>query len=52
MVAARALGRTRPLLARYDVSPHMVKWWAKVKPDNGQVSERKRKIATALNDEN
>mmetsp|Transcript_2693 Transcript_2693/g.7053 ORF Transcript_2693/g.7053 Transcript_2693/m.7053 type:complete len:95 (-) Transcript_2693:387-671(-) len=32
------LSRSRPLLARYDVSPHMVKWWKSQKPDNGQVT--------------
>ena len=29
--------RSRPVLARYDVSSHMVKWWKGQKPDNGQV---------------
>mmetsp|Transcript_28236 Transcript_28236/g.65388 ORF Transcript_28236/g.65388 Transcript_28236/m.65388 type:complete len:97 (+) Transcript_28236:30-320(+) len=34
---ASAFSRSRVLLARYDVSPHMVKWWGKVRPDNGQI---------------
>eukprot|EP00541_Cyclophora_tenuis_P002563 CAMPEP_0116541356 /NCGR_PEP_ID=MMETSP0397-20121206/439_1 /TAXON_ID=216820 /ORGANISM="Cyclophora tenuis, Strain ECT3854" /LENGTH=98 /DNA_ID=CAMNT_0004065293 /DNA_START=41 /DNA_END=337 /DNA_ORIENTATION=- len=37
MVASRAIARSRVLLARKDVSPHMVKWWNKVRPDDGQV---------------
>ena len=32
-----ALRRTRPMLARYDVSPHMVKWWKSQLKDDGQV---------------
>eukprot|EP00543_Licmophora_paradoxa_P009056 CAMPEP_0202445884 /NCGR_PEP_ID=MMETSP1360-20130828/4606_1 /ASSEMBLY_ACC=CAM_ASM_000848 /TAXON_ID=515479 /ORGANISM="Licmophora paradoxa, Strain CCMP2313" /LENGTH=98 /DNA_ID=CAMNT_0049062287 /DNA_START=12 /DNA_END=308 /DNA_ORIENTATION=- len=38
MVASRAFSRSRVIMARYDVSPHMVKWWSKVRPDDGQVS--------------
>mmetsp|Transcript_13825 Transcript_13825/g.22906 ORF Transcript_13825/g.22906 Transcript_13825/m.22906 type:complete len:99 (+) Transcript_13825:26-322(+) len=38
MVSRAVFSRSRPLLARYDVSPHLVKWWAKVKPDDGQVT--------------
>jgi len=34
------LSRTRPMLARYDVSPHMVKWWKSQLKDNGQVRSR------------
>jgi hypothetical protein len=34
-----AFTRSRAVLARYDVSPHMVKWWKGVKPDDGQVRE-------------
>ena len=29
--------RTQPMLARYDVSPHMVKWWKSQLKDDGQV---------------
>lgn len=29
--------RSRPILARYDVSSHMVKWWKGSKPADGQV---------------
>ena len=36
----KMLSRTRPLLARYDVSPHMVKWWKSQLKDNGQVRSR------------
>lgn len=25
-------------MARYDVSPHLSKWWKGVRPDDGQVS--------------
>jgi len=32
-----AFARSRPLMARYDVSPHMTKWWKAVRPDDGQV---------------
>lgn len=32
-----AIRRTRPMLARYDVSPHMVKWWKSQLKDDGQV---------------
>jgi len=47
MVGA-AIRRTRPMLARYDVSPHMVKWWKSQLKDNGQVrcppgDQRKRR---------
>ena len=28
------------MLARYDVSPHMVKWWKSQLKDNGQVRSR------------
>ena len=24
-------------MARYDVGPHLIKWWKKVKPEDGQV---------------
>jgi hypothetical protein len=34
-----AFTRSRTVLARYDVSPHMVKWWKGFKPDDGQVRE-------------
>jgi hypothetical protein len=37
MVARVAFSRSRPLMARYDVSAHMVKWWGKVRTDEGQV---------------
>eukprot|EP00521_Asterionellopsis_glacialis_P001550 CAMPEP_0195255504 /NCGR_PEP_ID=MMETSP0706-20130129/5687_1 /TAXON_ID=33640 /ORGANISM="Asterionellopsis glacialis, Strain CCMP134" /LENGTH=95 /DNA_ID=CAMNT_0040308383 /DNA_START=36 /DNA_END=323 /DNA_ORIENTATION=+ len=33
-----AFNRTRVALARYDVSPHMLKWWKDVKGDNGLVT--------------
>lgn len=33
-----AFARSRPLMARYDVSPHLTKWWKGVRPDDGQVS--------------
>ena len=36
----KMLSRTRPMLARYDVSPHMVKWWKSQLKDNGQVRSR------------
>ncbi|KAL3785096.1 hypothetical protein ACHAW5_006790 [Stephanodiscus triporus] len=32
-----AFARSRPLMARYDVSPHMTKWWKAVRPDDGQI---------------
>ncbi|KAI2498866.1 UcrQ family [Fragilaria crotonensis] len=38
MVARVAFSRSRPLMARYDVSAHMVKWWGKVRTDEGQVT--------------
>lgn len=31
------LSRTRPVMARYDVAPAMVKWWKSQLPDNGQI---------------
>ena len=37
MVSA-AFSRSRMLMARHDVSPHMTKWWKAVRPDDGQVS--------------
>jgi len=38
-MASRAVfTRSRPLMARYDVSPHLVKWWKNVKPDDGQIT--------------
>eukprot|EP00578_Thalassiosira_sp_NH16_P021998 CAMPEP_0181098044 /NCGR_PEP_ID=MMETSP1071-20121207/11903_1 /TAXON_ID=35127 /ORGANISM="Thalassiosira sp., Strain NH16" /LENGTH=97 /DNA_ID=CAMNT_0023180587 /DNA_START=62 /DNA_END=355 /DNA_ORIENTATION=+ len=33
-----AFGRSRPLMARHDVSPHLTKWWKAVRPDEGQVT--------------
>lgn len=36
-MASGAFSRSRAVLARYDVSPHMVKWWKGYKPDDGQV---------------
>ena len=30
--------RSAVRMARYDVSPHLTKWWKGVRPDNGQVS--------------
>lgn len=33
-----AFARSRPLMARHDVSPHLTKWWKGVRPDDGQVS--------------
>eukprot|EP00585_Thalassiosira_rotula_P003398 CAMPEP_0196142886 /NCGR_PEP_ID=MMETSP0910-20130528/12498_1 /TAXON_ID=49265 /ORGANISM="Thalassiosira rotula, Strain GSO102" /LENGTH=97 /DNA_ID=CAMNT_0041404261 /DNA_START=80 /DNA_END=373 /DNA_ORIENTATION=- len=33
-----AFGRSRPLMARYDVSPHLTKWWKAVRPDDGQIT--------------
>mmetsp|Transcript_21970 Transcript_21970/g.30882 ORF Transcript_21970/g.30882 Transcript_21970/m.30882 type:complete len:95 (+) Transcript_21970:56-340(+) len=30
--------KSRPLLARYDVSPHMLKWWKSSKGSDGQIS--------------
>lgn len=33
-----AFARSRPLMARYDVAPHLTKWWKGVRPDDGQVS--------------
>ena len=45
-----AIRRTRPMLARYDVSPHMVKWWKSQLKDDGQVrstlSDQRRNMAT------
>ena len=35
-----AFTRSRPLLARHDVSPHLVKWWKGVRPDDGQVRQK------------
>jgi len=29
--------RSRPIMARYDVSSHMVKWWKGTRPTDGQV---------------
>lgn len=47
-----AIRRTRPMLARYDVSPHMVKWWKSQLKDDGQVrstlSDQRRNMATNL----
>lgn len=37
MVLPSAFSRSRMALARYDVSPHMAKWWKHVKGDNGMV---------------
>jgi hypothetical protein len=37
MVLPGVFARSRPALARYDVSPHMVKWWKAQRPDDGQV---------------
>jgi hypothetical protein len=31
--------RSRVLAARYDVSPHLTKWWKGVRPDEGQVRD-------------
>jgi hypothetical protein len=31
------LARSRPVMARYDVSSQMVKWWKGYKPTDGQV---------------
>ncbi|KAL7464491.1 hypothetical protein ACHAXS_004826 [Conticribra weissflogii] len=33
-----AFARSRPVMARHDVSPHLVKWWKGVRPDEGQVT--------------
>mmetsp|Transcript_12094 Transcript_12094/g.21500 ORF Transcript_12094/g.21500 Transcript_12094/m.21500 type:complete len:98 (-) Transcript_12094:260-553(-) len=33
-----AFARSRPLMARYDVAPHLTKWWKGVRPDDGQVT--------------
>ncbi|KAL7539824.1 hypothetical protein ACHAXR_009639 [Thalassiosira sp. AJA248-18] len=33
-----AFARSRPLMARHDVSPHLTKWWKGVRPDDGQVT--------------
>ena len=33
-----AFARSRTLMARYDVAPHLTKWWKGVRPDEGQVS--------------
>jgi len=35
--------RSRPVLARYDVSPHMIKWWKAKRTNDGQVSGCLRK---------
>lgn len=32
------LSRSRPLMARYDVSSHMVKWWKGHKATDGQIT--------------
>jgi hypothetical protein len=48
MASRQAFSRSRVVLARYDVSPHLVKWWAKVKPDDGQVSEKERREKRVL----
>ncbi|KAL7433347.1 hypothetical protein ACHAXH_005522 [Discostella pseudostelligera] len=37
MVSA-AFSRSRMLMARHDVSPHMTKWWKAVRPDDGQIT--------------
>lgn len=38
MVLSGAFRRSRAVLARYNVEPHMVKYWSKQKPDNGVVT--------------
>mmetsp|Transcript_7896 Transcript_7896/g.14224 ORF Transcript_7896/g.14224 Transcript_7896/m.14224 type:complete len:99 (-) Transcript_7896:317-613(-) len=38
MVLPGVFARSRPALARYDVSPHMVKWWKAQRPDDGQIT--------------
>jgi len=30
--------RSRPVLARYDVSPHMIKWWKAKRTNDGQIT--------------
>ncbi|KAL3827377.1 hypothetical protein ACHAXA_003111 [Cyclostephanos tholiformis] len=53
-----AFARSRPLMARYDVSPHMVKWWKAVRPDDGQVrsgfivSEARRRCDICISESN
>jgi hypothetical protein len=37
-MASGAFVRSRAVMARYDVSPHMVKWWKGCKPDDGQIT--------------
>ena len=37
MSVRAAFGKTRPLMARYDVSPHLVKLWKTHKHTDGQV---------------
>lgn len=37
MISTSAFARSRPLMARYDVSMHMTKWWKAHRPDDGQV---------------
>jgi len=32
-----AFARSRILLAREDVSPHLVKWWKKIRDTDGEV---------------
>ncbi|KAL7550884.1 hypothetical protein ACHAWF_014088 [Thalassiosira exigua] len=33
-----AFARSRPLMARHDVSPHLVKIWKAHRPDDGQIT--------------
>ena len=42
MSVRAAFGKTRPLMARYDVSPHLVKLWKTHKHTDGQVRSRGR----------
>lgn len=37
-MVASAFSKSRPLLARYDVSPHMTKWWKANRNVNGEVT--------------
>eukprot|EP00804_Cyclotella_cryptica_P002615 CCRYP_010442-RA/>CCRYP_010442-RA protein AED:0.12 eAED:0.12 QI:50/1/1/1/1/1/3/643/98 len=38
MALSSAFARSRTLMARHDVSPHLVKWWKGVRPDEGQIT--------------
>ncbi|KAL3792880.1 hypothetical protein HJC23_004805 [Cyclotella cryptica] len=49
MALSSAFARSRTLMARHDVSPHLVKWWKGVRPDEGQ---SRGQFDSVLNDAN